>query len=713
MAQSLADLLVSLSLDSAKFSQSVKKSQDEIKGFSASAAEAGKRIAHLLEFEVVMHGAEKFYEFIHQGAEAADRMGKLAQSTGMGVEEFQRLAVAAKMSDLGQDGLSKGLEKLSRNMQKVDADSGDAAKAFGALGIEATNSDGSLRKVNDVFGDVADAFVGMEDGAGKTALAMMIFGKSGAELIPLLNKGRAGIDEFADGAQRAGKILTEDVIRGADEFVETTKRLQGSASALGAMVAASVAPAFKNLVDSFTEGATGAERLRDGTIGLTEVLKGGAQIALWVEHSFMMLGTRLGGIGAMIASAGRGDFAGIKLINEELAKDFKALDALYEKRKGMIWGPEHATVEHGLGSTAKKAAPIIPSSIGGSSQEVDEYWKALEMMRAEADALQMALVKLDGTKVSETVAKISSSKFREALGYLTPGEQDEWIARFKAAAQAVDDLKAKTDAEAEAARRYNEMMQEGARVTDAMRTPAETYVDTLARMNDLLAGGAITWETYGRALAKAKADMEQAQLSKNVLARDLTNGIQGIFENVLQGNGRIDQMFADLLIRLASKAAAEEIMLNLGFNVSGEGLKGFSGLLDIFSKLFGGAGDVMDGAGGFLGTFEEFWGLAGVGMAADGASAGAGQPFIIGERGPELFVPSVAGTIVPNDALGGVSVAVHNYAGARVSVDRMSPDEIRVMIHDEAPKAVAGSLTDPNSRVSRALSRHTSTERRR
>ena len=45
--------------------------------------------------------------------------------------------------------------------------------------------------------------------------------------------------------------------------------------------------------------------------------------------------------------------------------------------------------------------------------------------------------------------------------------------------------------------------------------------------------------------------------------------------------------------------------------------------------------------------------IPGVGFAANGANTLAGKPFIVGEQGPELFVPKTAGSIVPNDMMGG------------------------------------------------------------
>jgi|TARA_B100000073_G_scaffold348279_1_gene366131 hypothetical protein len=44
---------------------------------------------------------------------------------------------------------------------------------------------------------------------------------------------------------------------------------------------------------------------------------------------------------------------------------------------------------------------------------------------------------------------------------------------------------------------------------------------------------------------------------------------------------------------------------------------------------------------------------------ANGGPVGAGQPYMVGERGPELFVPGAKGNIVPNNAMGGANVVVN------------------------------------------------------
>lgn len=73
----------------------------------------------------------------------------------------------------------------------------------------------------------------------------------------------------------------------------------------------------------------------------------------------------------------------------------------------------------------------------------------------------------------------------------------------------------------------------------------------------------------------------------------------------------------------------------------------------IASKLF----DLLSGGqgGGVFGVISNVFG----GQRAAGGPVNSGQAFLVGERGPELFVPPSAGNIVPNHSLGGLNITVN------------------------------------------------------
>jgi tape measure domain-containing protein len=89
--------------------------------------------------------------------------------------------------------------------------------------------------------------------------------------------------------------------------------------------------------------------------------------------------------------------------------------------------------------------------------------------------------------------------------------------------------------------------------------------------------------------------------------------------------------------------------LGIGGSAAGASYAGATGLTGIGGSV---AGSTF---GGFQGAF------------ANGGSVMSGKPALVGERGPELFVPGRSGSIIPNNAMGGATINVSvDATGSRV-----------------------------------------------
>lgn len=166
--------------------------------------------------------------------EAGDAMAKLSKQSGLSVATLSALKFAADQSETSIEELAKGIRFLSRNAV-------ESAKDFEAIAVATRDSQGNLRKVDEVLLDVADRFARMPDGIEKTELAMRLFGKSGADLIPFLNQGRAGIQELMQEAQRLGVVMSEDFAKAADSFNDNMAKVKaGGASLLQGVIAPAV-----------------------------------------------------------------------------------------------------------------------------------------------------------------------------------------------------------------------------------------------------------------------------------------------------------------------------------------------------------------------------------------------------------------------------------------------------------------------------------------
>lgn len=180
-------------------------------------------------------------------ADAGDNAIKMAQRVGVGVEKLQELIYAGKLADVSTEQLGTGLKILNKNIEGAATGSAELAKDFTRLGISTKNSDGSLRTADEVLFDLADKFQNMPDGAQKTASAMALLGKSGSDMIPLLNGGSTALRAAADEAREFGLVIDEDSAKLSEEFNDNITRTQQLFAGLRNIVGAKLIPVINAL----------------------------------------------------------------------------------------------------------------------------------------------------------------------------------------------------------------------------------------------------------------------------------------------------------------------------------------------------------------------------------------------------------------------------------------------------------------------------------
>lgn len=171
--------------------------------------------------------------------DTADAMSKMSQRTGVSVERLTQIKQAAELSDTSIEAVGKSLAILSKNMATENK---GAMESLKALGISATDSAGKMRSADAILLDVMDRFKQMPDGVEKTAMAMQLFGKSGADMIPLLNGGRESIESLK-------ATISGDFAAKAAEFNDQLTRVQESFGQIALKIGEAVLPAFTVLAD--------------------------------------------------------------------------------------------------------------------------------------------------------------------------------------------------------------------------------------------------------------------------------------------------------------------------------------------------------------------------------------------------------------------------------------------------------------------------------
>ena len=181
---------------------------------------------------------------IKQTIDDLDKLNEAAERIGVTVEDLSALNFAGQLNGLEFEEMTTALTKLSVKMQEAASGSKEAADLFADLGIKVTDSAGKLKSSDAVFAEIAERFASFEDGAAKTALAVDLFGKSGAKLVPVLNGGAAGIKSMRDEAERLGAVIGSDLTKQADEFNDNLLRLSVVSSAAGRALAENLLPSL-------------------------------------------------------------------------------------------------------------------------------------------------------------------------------------------------------------------------------------------------------------------------------------------------------------------------------------------------------------------------------------------------------------------------------------------------------------------------------------
>lgn len=300
----------------------------------------------------------------------ADEIGKMAQKVGMSTESLSRLEYAARLSDVSLGQLQVGLGQLAKNMEA-------GSNGLDALGISVMTTDGRLRSTNEIFLEVADRFAAIEDGAGKTAIAMNIFGRSGADLIPLLNSGRDGLAEMASEADRLGITISNSTAKSAERFNDSLTRIQAALGGLTNQIAAGAAPRMADLTERMIEFYKESNIVEGVIKAIDFVMTELAKAAVFLSQAFTEVTEAITFVGAAANRLANADFAGIG--DEWAASQERVRQALVENSRLMdeINGKAQTVNREGKGDllTPKEVAPSLPEKNDGLSKQNTDQQK--------------------------------------------------------------------------------------------------------------------------------------------------------------------------------------------------------------------------------------------------------------------------------------------------------------------------------------------------
>jgi len=603
--------------------------------------------------------------------DAADGLSKLSQRTGETVENLARLQYAGSLADVSNEALATSLKKLSKNLAEAASGTGEVADAFKAIGVSVVASDGKLRSSGEVLNDVADRFAGYEDSAAKAALAQAIFGRSGADLIPLLNAGSQGLKEMGNEASRLGVVISTETAQAAERFNDQMTRVNAALGSIAKQTAAELLPVLNELADSLVDIAKEGVGASRSFSPLSDAFRAIIVVGGNVAYVFKSIGTEIGGMAAQLVALSKLDFKGFANIGEAMREDAeksrKAIDAWSARvlSAGKSAGQTFSDYSNegrrrGLAEPAKSAAPNfnvpkIKSAGGGrAAKAIDDGQRLVDQLRDQIRATQNL------TEVEKLEAAIADGKYR------TASAANLEIARGYA--ETLDAIKAARTAaeeEADVQRQRLAVFAEGRRVFESVRTPVEALDAEVAHLVALLDAGAISMDTFGRAASRAGEGFiqmgDKAKETSDVMdefAKSAATNIQSAFADFLfdpfkDGMSGMLKRFGETIQQMIAEAVAAD----LGKRLFGDLAKGGvgDGLLGGAFKVLGGLLPNADGGVYRSPSLSRFSGQIVNSPRLFAFAAGAG---VMGEAGPEAILPLSRGSDGKLGVRGGTSTSV-------------------------------------------------------
>lgn len=264
-----------------------------------------QKIGTALKLFAVGEGVSMFKEWIGSAIETGVQLDHISQKTGVSVEALGHLKGAAQAGGVGLEDLGNALAKFDKAIISAQDGTGKQAKAFAALGINVKDANGNIKPTEELFLEISDRFHDTADGAGKTAVAIELLGKAGANMIPTLNMGR---EEILALGLAVGPEFTEQ----AHENELAMLKIKTQFEQASITIAGQLLPGLTSIEKGFANNNLAVDILvgsikvlETAFVGLEQV---GSAITAGLGTVFALLITRLETLGAVAKDVATFDY---------------------------------------------------------------------------------------------------------------------------------------------------------------------------------------------------------------------------------------------------------------------------------------------------------------------------------------------------------------------------------------------------------------------
>jgi hypothetical protein len=275
--------------------------------FSALGSIAKSTFGQLALFTGVSSAISSITGMAGAASESVDQLSKLSRRLGTTYSELAGLKLAGDLAGVGIEEIGKAMTKADVALVNARNGSKKASAAFATLGLSAEQLAG--KSSADRFEAIATAIAKLPDSSARAAASIALFGKSGAELLPLFEDGASGIRKAREEAQQLGLALTGPQGRAVEEMNDSFTRVYYAILGIIQQVTARLAPAITGIATKFTDFVKGAGGESLGKSIVNAIIEGAkvlAAVADSVANQFRRLYQEIAGaLGIATTAEGR------------------------------------------------------------------------------------------------------------------------------------------------------------------------------------------------------------------------------------------------------------------------------------------------------------------------------------------------------------------------------------------------------------------------
>lgn len=204
-----------------------------------------------LAFGSVVFGAVRATQ---AAVDYASSIQDASDRTGAGIENYQALTNMLGQVGGGTEDAEAAFTKFNKGAATAAAGANKSfAGLMAKLRIPLKNANGEVRSLTDSLPDLAAAFAKNQDPAQRTRMAMELFGKGGAKMIPVLLGIAEGTLSVMDAQKKMGFIMSKESVEALDNLGDSTDRVTTQIKATFGNALAKVAPLLENIIQKTSD----------------------------------------------------------------------------------------------------------------------------------------------------------------------------------------------------------------------------------------------------------------------------------------------------------------------------------------------------------------------------------------------------------------------------------------------------------------------------